>query len=107
LSWGVQLAKTKREHRGPLAAPTGYGLHIPDEIERRLRRCRSSIRQAIRTRLQTIAAAETAKRAGHRRKAQLSGPPLRFYSSESYRVSYEIDRHRRKVVVLDLRKELA
>ena len=30
-------------------------------------------------------------------------PPLRFYASESYRVSYRIDRELRKVVVLALR----
>jgi hypothetical protein len=84
----------------------GYQLHIPKEIEQRLRRCRSSTCQAIRTRLLAIAAAETAKRVDRRLKLPSPGPPLRFYSSESYRVSYQIDPHRRKIVVLELRKEL-
>jgi hypothetical protein len=86
--------------------PRDYQLHIPEEIERRLRRCRSSIRQAIHSRLAKIAKAEATKLPLHRRRLVPPNPPLRFYASESYRISYHIDRLRRTVVVLALRKEV-
>jgi hypothetical protein len=105
LSQESQMTKIKTGNRKPSAKAIEYALHIPDEIERQLRRCHSETCKAIRTRLLAIAAAETGKKVGRRLKILPLGPPLRFYSSESYRVSYQIDPHRRKVVVLELRKQ--
>jgi hypothetical protein len=82
-----------------------YRLDIPKEIGLRLRRCRASIRKAIQVRLANIAELETARPSSRSTRAPPVGPPLRFYSSESYRVSYRIDRELRKVVVLALRWE--
>jgi hypothetical protein len=82
-----------------------YKLHIPEEIARQLRRCRVSMRAAIRAQLDKIAAIEAA-RPSTRRPPPSAGPPLRFYTSECYRVSYRIDRLRRKVVVLSLIGEI-
>ena len=81
--------------------PRDFKLHIPEEIVRRLSRCRTSMRQAIQAQLEKIAVAEAAKRSP-RRAAPPLDPPLRFYASETFRVSYRIDRLRRKVVVLEL-----
>jgi hypothetical protein len=87
------------------APPRDYLLHIPEEIERRLRRCRLSIRQAIHARLVKIAKVETKGHSARRARPATLGPALRFYASESYRVSYNVDRKRRRVVVLAFREE--
>jgi hypothetical protein len=82
-----------------------YRLHIPEEIGRRLSRCHASIREAIQGRLKSIALLETARPSHGPTRLEPTDPPLRFYASESYRVSYRIDRLRRTVVVLALRRE--
>ena len=80
---------------------TEYGLHISDEIEKRVLRCRASVRDAIRTRLRQIAIG--AGKARRRVKALAPGePPLRFYVYEGYRIAYQLDAASRRVVVLDL-----
>ena len=84
---------------------TDYRLHIPREIGLRLNRCRASIRKAIHVRLASIAQLEAARPSLRSNRPPPVGPPLRFYASDSYRVSYRIDRKLRKVVVLALRWE--
>ncbi|HSZ81445.1 MAG TPA: hypothetical protein VLA14_04140 [Polyangia bacterium] len=88
---------------------SSYGFQIPGEIERRMRRCRAPMRAAIQRQLDEIAAsagnaaARDAKRTVRPAKAPVrKEPPLRFYVYEGYRVAYELDVDRRKVVVLDL-----
>jgi hypothetical protein len=81
-------------------ASAKYALHIPTALGMRLKRCRESVRTAIRTQLQDIARA-----AGGARKVKLlmkGAPGLRFYIHESYKVSYEVDAKTRRVVLLDL-----
>jgi hypothetical protein len=78
-----------------------YGLHISDEIEKRMRRCRAPMRAAIRKRLGEIAA--SAGKGGRRVKVSArKEPALRFYVYEGYRIAYQLDPARRQVVVLDL-----
>jgi hypothetical protein len=81
---------------------TDYGFHISPEIERRMGRCRASLRQAIRTRLGEIAA-----RAGKGRRpatgTDRKEPPLRFDADDGYRISYQLDALTRRVVVLDIK----
>jgi hypothetical protein len=79
-----------------------YALQIPEGIERQLRRCRASLRQSIRERLQEIVDG-VAGRASSAPSKLLKGPPLRFYVFEGYRISYEIDPLTRSVLVLELR----
>jgi mRNA-degrading endonuclease RelE of RelBE toxin-antitoxin system len=78
-----------------------YGLELSTEIERRLARCRASIRKAIRSRLDEIVVA-----AGKAKKASggpaRNEPPLRFYAYDGYRVLYQVDAGTRRVVVLDV-----
>lgn len=67
-----------------------YGFQIPLEIERRMRRYRVSIREAIRTRLGQIG-----ERAGKARQPETSAarkqPMLRFNADEGYRIAYQVD----------------
>ena len=80
-----------------------YTLHIPEDVERQLRQCRASFRQSIRQRLQEIVESAVPPPARGRRSAALEGPPLRFYVSEGYRVSYQVNPVTRRVLVLELR----
>jgi plasmid stabilization system protein ParE len=82
------------------AASAKYALHIPTALERRLKRCRETVRTAIRTQLQDIADS-----AGNGRKVKplTNGTPgLRFYIHESYKISYEVDAKARRVILLGL-----
>jgi len=80
---------------------TEYGLQISGELEKRVLRCRASVRDAIRARLRQIAIG--AGKARQRVKALVPGePPLRFYVYEGYRIAYQLDAASRRVVVLDL-----
>jgi mRNA-degrading endonuclease RelE of RelBE toxin-antitoxin system len=84
-----------------IAMNTEYGLHISSEVEKRILRCRSTVRGAIRERLRQIAIG--AGRARQRAKAVVpKEPPLRFYVYEGYRIVYQLDAHSRRVVVLDI-----
>ena len=78
-----------------------YALRFSKETERRLVRCRASVRAAISERLESIAlaAAKLGKRA---KQPGPNEPPLRFYVYEGYRVVYQVDAATRRVIVLDL-----
>jgi mRNA-degrading endonuclease RelE of RelBE toxin-antitoxin system len=89
------------------AATIEYGLKISAEIERRLSRCRVSIRKAIRDRLQEVAIAAGKTRLRVAKGAEKKQPPLRFYVYEGYRVFYQVDPETRRVIVLDLRVAVA
>jgi mRNA-degrading endonuclease RelE of RelBE toxin-antitoxin system len=100
IAWPAALGGLTNCHMKP-SASLGYALHISSEIEARLALCRTSIRTAIRDRLQDITDAAGSspsrpKQAGQRQ------PPLRSYAHEGYRVFYQVDRETRRVVVLDL-----
>lgn len=85
----------------PTVVTTDYGFQISPEIERRMRRCRASLRQAIRTRL-----GEIAQRAGKAHQPDTGNarkePTLRFNADEGYRIAYQVDSQTRRVVVLDI-----
>ena len=81
-----------------------YALDFAEGIERQLDRCRVSLREAIRTKLQEVVAIATL-RPSRRRAAPPAGPPLRFYVTEGYRVFYEVNPITRIVTVLELRAE--
>jgi mRNA-degrading endonuclease RelE of RelBE toxin-antitoxin system len=81
-----------------------FTLQISDEVERQLRQCRVSFRASIRKRLQAIAQ-DAAKPKVRKQSPVAKGPPLRFYVSEGYRVSYQVNPKTRTVVVLELRAE--
>ena len=78
-----------------------FQLQVPQEIERRLGRCRASVRDAIRERLREIAVG-AGKGRSRTNPTQPREPPLRFYVYEGYRVFYQVDPETRRVVVLDL-----
>ena len=80
-----------------------YTLHMKEDVERQLRTCRSSIRKSIEKKLHEIMAMATGRASS--RRSNPSGPPLRFYVLEGYRVSYEVNPSTRRVVVLELRTE--
>jgi mRNA-degrading endonuclease RelE of RelBE toxin-antitoxin system len=86
-----------------MAAPSRpeYALRFSRETERRLLRCRASLRAAIRERLESIAL-EAVKRTRRLKGPGHKEPPLRFYVYEGYRVVYQVDEQTRRVVVLDL-----
>lgn len=79
-----------------------YKLHILEDVERKLRRCRVTIRDAIHRRLGEIA---------HAAQGIVGpvpiGPRFRFYVYEGYRVFYRVDPTTRQVVVLELAFEPA
>jgi len=89
-------------NRMPTPTRAEYALRFSSETERRFRRCRASVRAAIRERLESIA--QAAKKPGRRRPKQPgpNEPPLRFYVYEGYRVVYQVDEATRRVIVLDL-----
>ena len=84
----------------------GYALGFSRETERRLLRCRASLRAAIRERLESIAL-EAAKPGRRLKQPGRKEPPLRFYVYEGYRVVYQVDEQTRRVVVLDLTQVLS
>ena len=86
-----------------MAAPARpeYALRFSQGTERRLLRCRASLRAAIRERLESIAL-EAAKPSRRLKPSGRKEPPLRFYVYEGYRVVYQVDEETRRVVVLDL-----
>ena len=81
-----------------------YTLHIPDEIERQLDRCRIPLRDSIRKRLDEIVK-DASSRPVKGKPSLLKGPPQRFYVFEGYRVSYQVNQVTRRVVVVKLRAE--
>ena len=82
-----------------------YTLQISDDIAAQLQDCHASLRQLIRKRLREIADTVTANPAVRGKVTPLLGPPLRFYVSESCRVSYQVNPSTRSVVILELRPE--
>jgi len=86
--------------KAKVAAPT-YSLRIPTDVERRLRRCRASVRAAIQKNLGEIASSAGTQRRIAKSPDQKE-PPLRFYVYEGYRIAYQLDPEARRVVVLDL-----
>jgi mRNA-degrading endonuclease RelE of RelBE toxin-antitoxin system len=80
---------------------SAYALRFSRETERRLLRCRASLRAAIQERLESIAL-EAAKPTRRLKRPARKEPPLRFYVYEGYRVVYQVDEQTRRVVVLDL-----
>ena len=86
-----------------MAAPPqpDYAVRFSRETERRLLRCRASLRAAIRERLDNIAR-DAAKPTRRAKPAGRKEPPLRFYVYDGYRVVYQLDEQTRRVVVLDL-----
>jgi mRNA-degrading endonuclease RelE of RelBE toxin-antitoxin system len=82
---------------------TTYGLHISDDLEKRMLRYRAPVRDAIRERLQEIATG--AGKARQRGKTLTPRePPLRVYVYEGYRIAYQIDGASRRVVVLNIER---
>ena len=80
-----------------------YGLHIPDALEKRMLRCRTPVRDAIRERLRQIAIG--AGKAHQRLKAVApKESPERFYVYDGYRIVYQLDAEGRRVVVLDIER---
>lgn len=84
-----------------------YALRIPEEIEQRLLRCTSTMREAIASRLREIACAASKPLRSGARPAGTRAPALRFYVLEGYRIFYRLDRDSESVVVLELRPETA
>lgn len=78
-----------------------YALRFSGETERRLQRCRASLRAAIRERLESIVL-EAGRPIRRLKRPGRKEPPLRFYVYEGYRVVYQVDEQTRRVVVLDL-----
>lgn len=78
-------------------------LHMPEEIERQLGRCRASFQEKIRRKLQEIVDAGIVPASSRKPAGPTSGPPLRFYVSEGYQVSYRVNPINRTVSVLKLR----
>jgi hypothetical protein len=78
-----------------------YTLQISTEVQRRLRRCKASLRRSIARCLEEIAQAASIGTRPRRLQAA-TGPPLRFYVFEGYRVSYVINPLTRKVTVVEL-----
>jgi mRNA-degrading endonuclease RelE of RelBE toxin-antitoxin system len=81
-----------------------YTLHIPDEIERQLGRCRVPLRDSIRRRLDEIVK-DASSRVIKAKPSLPKGPPQRFYVFEGYRVFYQVNPITRRVVVVRLRAE--
>ena len=102
------LSRSRCEASHPGEPMNPFTLQIGADIERQLRRCRASVREAIRSRLRTtVEELSLAGDAGPRVRSTSAGPPPRFYVWEGYRVSYRIDPASRSVVVLELRAEHA
>ncbi|MDQ3264212.1 MAG: hypothetical protein M3Y59_11205 [Myxococcota bacterium] len=83
---------------------TGYTLHVPPVIERRICQLAALTQRAIRAALkQTVLGAATSRFAT---RAQPLDPPLRFYT-HGYRVLYQVEADTHRVVVVQLRKAFA
>jgi mRNA-degrading endonuclease RelE of RelBE toxin-antitoxin system len=82
-----------------------FTVQMADELQRQLRQIRVSLRASIREQLQGIAEDAAARVTVSGRAPVVEGPPLRFYVSEGYRVSYRVDPSTRSVTVLELRAE--
>jgi len=96
------IPATQRTRSAKLTGPAvEYGYQLSDEIERQMRRCRASVRTAIRKRLAEIAASAGQSRR-HGKAADKKEPPLRFYVYEGYRIAYQLDSSRRRVVILNI-----
>jgi mRNA-degrading endonuclease RelE of RelBE toxin-antitoxin system len=85
-------------------APTiTYDFHISADVEKRMVRWHAPVREEIRRRLAEIAASVGQSRPKTKAKAvEGTEPPLRFYVYEGYRIAYEIDEERRRVVILEI-----
>jgi hypothetical protein len=83
---------------------SGYSLYIPAAIERRIGQLAVEVQRAIRAALHQIVMGAPATRSGT--AAQPLVPAMRFYAG-GYRVFYEVERHARRVVVLELRRASA
>jgi mRNA-degrading endonuclease RelE of RelBE toxin-antitoxin system len=96
------IPATPRTRSAKLTVPAvDYAFQLSDEIEGQRRRCRASVRTAIRKRLAEIA--ESAGQSRRRGKAaDKKVPPLRFYVYEGYRIAYQLDSSRRRVIILNL-----
>lgn len=79
-----------------------FTLHIPSDVEAQLRRCRASIQESIRKRLQEIVDRLATKPAARPGTPAPQGPLPRFYVYEGYRVSYQVNPITRKVVLVAL-----
>ena len=86
--------------RTPAPAPSDFTVHIPDEINERLDRCRDSVGIAMRARLQTVALAASKSPVEPR-----LGTPLRFYVAENVRIDYKVDTEALQVSVVSLRTD--
>lgn len=78
-----------------------FTLHIPKDVAIQLRRCRASIRESIRKRMQEIAES-LATRPAQASSSAPQEPIPRFYVYEGYRVSYRVNPTTRKVVLIAL-----
>jgi mRNA-degrading endonuclease RelE of RelBE toxin-antitoxin system len=97
----IPRARRERAAAGPIVA-AGYGFHISADIEKRMRRWRASVREEIKKRLAEIAVGAGKTRPKSPKAADPKEPHLRFYVYEGYRIGYQIDEGRRRVVVLDI-----
>ena len=77
-----------------------YEIHIGASVESRLGRCRASVRAAVDDSLRNIAITAGASH-GRNRAPSKKGPSMRFYVYEGYRIFYQLDEGKRRVVVLD------
>jgi mRNA-degrading endonuclease RelE of RelBE toxin-antitoxin system len=89
----------------PFVPMKPYTLTIPTPIVVQLQKCPATLRQAIRKRLREITDGVTAYPPARGKVAPVLGPPLRFYVSERYRVSYQVNPLTRSIVVLELRPD--
>jgi mRNA-degrading endonuclease RelE of RelBE toxin-antitoxin system len=96
------IPTTPRTRSAKLTVPAvEYGFQLSDEIERQMRRCRASVRTAIRKRLAEIAASAGQSRR-HGKATDKKEPPLRFYVYEGYRIAYQLNSSRRRVIILNI-----
>jgi mRNA-degrading endonuclease RelE of RelBE toxin-antitoxin system len=79
-----------------------YAVRFTKETERRFLRYRTSVRTAIRVRLDAIAAEAAGNAVRRLKPPRRNEPPLRFYVYDGYRVVYQVDEATRRVVILDL-----
>jgi len=82
-----------------------FALKIPRDVAAQLQKCHASLRQSIKKRLREIADDQAAAPPTRGKVAALIGPPLRFYVSESCRVSYQVNPLTRSIEVLKLRAD--
>ena len=85
---------------------TNFTVRIPKEVDAELQKCRASIRESIRKKLQEIVDSLTTQPTLRGRATTSKAPPLRFYVFEGYRISYQVDPVIRSVVVTKLQTEI-